>query len=364
MSNILQICMLHYPDPEHIWPSEEAFLRLNRLLAERSYSKVVFLTDENTHQHCLPLLIPELEELGDHEVLEVPAGEDSKSPEVLVQLWYALSDLGIDRKSLMINVGGGMVTDLGGFLASTFLRGLDFVNVPTSLLAMVDASVGGKNGINLDHEKNRVGLFSEPVATCIIPEFLQSLPVRERRSGFAEMLKHGLISSADYWGRCLSLDIDKELPKLGLILDSVILKKAVVDQDYRESGLRKILNFGHSIGHAIESLSLETDQPLMHGEAIVLGMMVELDLSARVGGLNSMDAKVLQEKLSSIYPELALSFSADQLLPIIRRDKKNQAAQHHFTLLVKLGRARPDVIVQEDEIIASLEALSRYADLK
>lgn len=347
--------MLHYPDPEHIWPGAEAFLRLNRLLAEKAYSKVVFLVDENTHHHCLPLLIRELEELKDNEVLEVPAGEDSKSPEVLTQLWYALADLKADRKSLLINLGGGMITDLGGFLAGTYLRGIEFVNIPTSLLAMVDASVGGKTGINLDHQKNRVGLFNEPRATCIIPGFLESLPLRERRSGFAEMLKHGLISDKDYWQRCHSINVDSEIPDITLILESVRLKKEVVDQDFRETGLRKILNFGHNIGHAIETLSLQQSKPLLHGEAVALGMMVELDLSVRKAGLPAMDAKLAMEQLVRIYPDLSLAFTSEDLMPILRLDKKNERSQHRFSLLDKIGNCRPDIIVDEEAIVTSLQ---------
>lgn len=353
--------MLHYPDPEHIWPGSEAFLRFNRLLAEKRYSNVIFLTDENTHQHCLPLLLPELEELGEHEVLEVPAGEESKSPEVLTQLWYALSELGADRHSLLVNLGGGMITDLGGMLAGTYLRGIDFVNIPTSLLAMVDASVGGKTGINLGHEKNRVGLFLEPRATCIIHGFLETLPIRERRSGFAEMLKHGLISNRNYWERCLALDIDQQLPDSVLILESIKLKKQVVDQDFRETGYRKILNFGHSIGHAIEALSLDTPSPLLHGEAIILGMMAELDLSAKCAGLDLMESKVMIEKLAQRYPDLHCDFEPGELLPLIRRDKKNEGSRHHFTLLEQPGRARPDVIVPEEEIIRSIENIRPHS---
>ena len=347
--------MLHNPAPEHIWSGSEALLRLNRLLAEQQYSKVIFLTDENTHQHCLPLLLPELEELGEHEVLEVPAGEDSKSPEVLTQLWYALSEFGADRHSLLINLGGGMITDLGGMLAGTYLRGIDFVNIPTSLLAMVDASVGGKTGINLGHEKNRAGLFVEPRAICLLNEFLNTLPLRERRSGFAEMLKHGLISDMDYWERCLKVNIDQELPDSVLILESIKLKKEVVDQDYRESGYRKILNFGHSIGHAIETLSLKTANPFLHGEAVVLGMMAELKLSVKCAGLDPMDSKVLTEKLAQRYPDLKLELETTELISLIRRDKKNEASQHHFTLLVQPGRACPDVIVPEEEIIRAID---------
>jgi 3-dehydroquinate synthase len=353
--------MLHYPDPEHIWPGSEAFLRLNHLLAEQRYSKVIFLTDENTHQHCLPLLLPELEELGEHEVLEVPAGEESKSPEVLTQLWYALSELGADRHALMINIGGGMITDLGGMLAGTYLRGIDFVNIPTSLLAMVDASIGGKTGINLGHEKNRVGLFLEPRATCIIYGFLETLPLRERRSGFAEMLKHGLISDMGYWERCLKVDIDHELPDSVLILESVKLKKRVVDEDFRESGYRKILNFGHNIGHAIESLSLNSANPLLHGEAVILGMMAELELSAKCARLDPMESKVLIEKLSRRYPDLQCEFDTNELIPLIRRDKKNEASQHHFTLLDQPGRARPDVIVPEEEIIRAIQNIRTHS---
>lgn len=350
--------MLHYPDPEHIWPGSEAFLRLNRLLAEQRYSKVVFLVDENTHQQCLPLMLAGLDELSDHEILEIPAGEDSKSPEILIQLWRSLSEMGIDRKSILINLGGGVITDLGGFAAGTYLRGISFVNIPTSLLAMVDASLGGKTGINLDQQKNRVGLFLEPRATCIIHDFLDTLPSRERRSGFAEMLKHGLISDYNYWQRCLEVNIDENIPDSVLILESIKLKKEVVDADFRESGKRKILNFGHSIGHAIEALSLQSEQPLLHGEAIALGMMAELELSARFAGLTVMEAKVITEQLARFFPDLHFNTDVDQLITLMRGDKKNEANAHHFTLLDKPGWARPDVIVPEEGIIDALRSLN------
>ena len=349
--------MFHHPDPEHIWSGSDAIFRLNRLLAEQSFTKVIFMVDENTHQHCLPRILPELEELKDYEVLEVPAGEESKSPEVLVNLWYALSDLQVDRNALVINLGGGMITDLGGFVAGSYLRGLRFVNIPTSLLAMVDASVGGKNGINLDHQKNRVGLFLEPHATCIFPDFLETLPIKEKFSGFAEMLKHGLISSPQYWEECIKLDIEHASPPLELIMGSIYLKKQVVDQDFREQGLRKILNFGHSIGHAVETLSMRTSKPFSHGEAVVLGMMVEVLLSLELKMLRDGEADSILEKLSEYYPHLKLNFSVEDILAEMRSDKKNVGGELRLSLLRGIGQAEADVVLTEEQISHAIRSL-------
>ena len=226
-----------------IWLGENSFTRLQSLIKEGDFSSVFFLVDENTHDLCLPYLLQSLADLPRCEVLEVEAGEDTKSPEVLVQLWVVMSELQADRHTLVVNLGGGVVTDLGGFLASTYMRGLPFVNVPTSLLAMVDASNGGKNGINLSQFKNRVGLFQQPEAVCVVADFLETLPRRELRSGFAEMLKHGLIASADYWEELKEYNIELDVPTEGMIARSIDIKQKFIDSDFKEKGPRKALNF-------------------------------------------------------------------------------------------------------------------------
>jgi len=340
-----------------VFYGSEALEQLSELLRKK-WSKVFFLVDENTHEYCLPLLLQELPELNEPEVLEVEAGEDSKSPEVLVQLWMALSDLGADRQSLLINVGGGMVSDLGGMLAGTYMRGMAFVNFPTSLLAMVDASTGGKTGINLNGIKNQVGLFLEPEITGIIPDFLESLPQRELYSGFAEMLKHGLIRDEAYLKQLLDYDLTDELPTEAMIRHSVEIKKAVVQADFKESGWRKILNFGHTIGHALETASMKTEQPLLHGEAVVLGMIAELYLSEKYLALDEQVSRKIIQQLKEIYSDLTWTGEPGRIMEIIQKDKKNYRGQLQFSLLEKPGAARYDMPVSEAHILEALNYLA------
>lgn len=338
----------HHPAP--VWFGSQALEQLQALISREKPSKLFFLVDSNTHQHCLPQLLQALEELPEMEILEVEPGEETKSAEVLVQLWEALSALEADRQAMLLNLGGGVVTDLGGFLAGAYLRGIRFVNIPTSLLAMVDASAGGKNGINLGGLKNRVGLFLEPEAVFIFPEMLESLPARERLSGFAEMLKHGLIADADYWIRLKNFDINNHTPGLELLKRSVEIKQEIVAEDFRESGLRKILNFGHTLGHAIESHSHQTGHPLLHGEAIALGMMIELWLSHRFAGLSREETDQAMQSLRQIYPGLEMGFAFEELLPFMRGDKKNLNQKLSFSLLNEIGKARPDFVLNEEDV--------------
>lgn len=340
-----------------IWFGDNAFNQLQQLLATGDFSGVFFLVDENTHDKCLPYLLRSLEALPHFEVLEVEPGEDSKSPEVLIQLWMALSELKADRHSLLINVGGGVITDLGGFLAGTYLRGISFVNIPTSLLAMVDASMGGKTGVNLDHLKNRVGLFVNPLTTCIIPEFLETLPLREKRSGFAEMLKHGLIASSNYWDELTAFDIENDTPTEEMIAQSVSIKQEIVTEDFKETGIRKALNFGHTIGHAIETASLEHGAPLLHGEAIALGMMIELSLSEEFTGLDPKVAKDSQKQLRSIYNDVKVEFEPDYLIELMAMDKKNKNEEIRFSLISQIGQAVVDVNISSSAISKALLGL-------
>lgn len=340
-----------------VWYGDEAFEKLGNLLNTKRFSRVFFLVDENTHDQCLPYLLQSLPELDGYEVLEVEPGEESKSPEVLFQLWMALSELKADRHSLLINVGGGMITDLGGFLAGTYMRGISFVNVPTSLLAMVDASSGGKTGINLNHLKNRVGLFLHPEFTCIIPEFLETLAVRERRSGFAEMLKHGLIADRDYWNELIRFDIQGDVPAEEMIRRSVEIKQSFVEKDFRESGIRKALNFGHTVGHAIETASLETASPLMHGEAIALGMVAELYLSEKYTALDPRQVKNCIENIRKIYSDVKADFDTNDLINLMYSDKKNENSEIRFALLRQIGDPVVDVAVPEEGIREALKVL-------
>ncbi|MEQ9261655.1 MAG: 3-dehydroquinate synthase [Owenweeksia sp.] len=345
---------------QNILFDEEALSDFQAYLKEGDFSKVFFLVDENTHEHCLVPLMQELGELGDNEILEVEAGEASKSAEVLVQLWMALSDLGADRFSLLVNLGGGMISDLGGFLAGTYMRGIPFVNFPTSVLAQVDASVGGKTGINLDHIKNRVGLFTQADRVYVLNHFLNSLPLKERRSGYAEMLKHGLIADEAYWKNLQEIDVEEIALTSEMIRRSIDIKSGIVSQDFRESGLRKTLNFGHTLGHAFESVSHETGEPLLHGEAIALGMMGELLLSTEFAGLEEKAGHEAIRTIHNSFKEVETIGDVDRIFEMVKQDKKNRRGTVLFTLLDRVGTARADVEVPEAAIRDVLKRLQTW----
>lgn len=335
----------------------EALEEFKALVMNDKFSKVFFVVDENTHENCLIPLVRELPELPENEILEVEAGEGSKSTEVLVQLWHAMSELNADRNSLIVNVGGGMVSDLGGFLAGTYMRGVSFVNFPTTVLAQVDASVGGKTGINLDHIKNRVGLFQNPLRTFVINDFLETLPQDERRSGFAEMLKHGLIADKEYWNELKEFDIDERIPDSLMIQKSVEIKSSIVNQDFKEQGIRKALNFGHTVGHALETLALDKGHKLLHGEAIALGMICETHLSIRYAGLKVDEANEIIEVLKKKYSNVEPTGSPEEWVELMKMDKKNVNGEYRFSLIKKLGEAVINVEVKEEDILESLNLI-------
>jgi 3-dehydroquinate synthase len=310
--------------------------KLNKLVAQQNFSAVFVLTDSNTNVHCLTHFNAHTS--FDFTVLQMEAGEENKQIETCVALWEELSSLGADRKSVLINLGGGVVTDLGGFVACTFKRGIDFINIPTSLLAMVDASVGGKTGIDLGPIKNQVGIIEEPKLVLVDTDFLQTLPEEEYRSGYAEMLKHGLIKEPTYF-ETLSAFLDKDaiLPH---IYHSVGVKAQVVREDPYEQGLRKILNFGHTLGHAIEShfLIAAEKKRLLHGEAIAIGMVLEAFLSAKLCGLPMKDAERIKSVFGGIYPKV--TFDTETISAVgnmLMHDKKNEAGTVLFALLKNMG---------------------------
>lgn len=339
----------------------EGFRFLNRWLEEKHYSKVFILTDTNTCAHCLPVFLAEI--VGDYpfEIIEIEAGEPFKNLETCQQVWMALSDLGGDRKSILLNLGGGVVTDLGGFVASTYMRGIDFVNIPTSLLAMVDASVGGKTGVDLGHLKNQIGVINHPIGVLIDSRFLATLPPEELRSGMAEMFKHGLIQSASYWEKM------KNLKNLGiadldsLIYDSVIIKNNIVKQDPTEKGLRKTLNFGHTLGHAIESycLSHSSRRRLLHGEAIAIGMVLAAYLSYRICGLPKPILEEIKQVLRGYFPkEIFAVQEIRAVADLLRFDKKNSHGNVNFVLLPQIGNATTDCNVPEEILFEAFEYYS------
>jgi len=330
---------------------DDVFIRLNEFLSEKNYTKIFILVDSNTHEHCLPLFLGELETFQEIEIIEVPPGEESKSIEIVAQVWASLTELNVDRKSLFINLGGGMVTDMGGFIAATFKRGIDFVNVPTSLLAQVDASVGGKNGIDFAGLKNQIGTFAQPQMTLIFSEFLQTLPQRELISGLAEMMKHGLIHQKQHWNKLIQTqDFNLEILH-DLTQESVKIKSEIVEKDPLESGLRKILNFGHTIAHAVESYYLETENPYLHGEAVAIGMLVESVLSFENEMISSVELDEIFYHISKIFSkELIDEAIIPDLIELMKHDKKNQNDKISFSLIDGIGNCKHDILLNENQI--------------
>ncbi|MEY4462264.1 MAG: hypothetical protein RLY98_804, partial [Bacteroidota bacterium] len=250
--------------------NEKGYEALNSHLKTTKYSNVFIITDSNTNEYCLHKFLPYLETDLTIEIIEFEAGEINKNIDTCIEVWKVLTDLGADRKSLVINLGGGVVTDLGGFVASTFKRGVDFINIPTTLLSMVDASVGGKTGVDLGNLKNQIGVINVPTMVLIDTQYLETVPQNELRSGLAEMLKHGLIFDKNYWEQFLDISTI-DFSDLDLLIHrSVVIKNEIVMQDPTEKNIRKALNFGHTLGHAIESYFLENENKttLLHGEAI------------------------------------------------------------------------------------------------
>ena len=264
---------------------DSSFLQLNKHLASVGYSMIFVLVDTNTKKDCLPLLQSALSDYNLN-VIEVEAGEIHKNIQTCTNIWNALMEFQADRKSVLINLGGGVIGDMGGFCASTYKRGIEFIQIPTTLLAQVVASIGGKLGIDYGNVKNSIGLFKNPSAVYLNIAFFKTLPRAELLSGYAEVIKHALIVDKSYWEQILNCpNIDKNDWKV-VVERSLHVKKSIVELDPFEKGIRKSLNFGHTIGHGVESLSLETDHPLLHGEAVALGMITELFLSNKILGLS------------------------------------------------------------------------------
>jgi len=309
---------------------KEAQKKLNKYVKDQNPEKVVVITDTNTQKLCLPVLKDKVS-FAFHNIV-IPSGDTYKSMETLQDVWKALLEFNLDRKSLIINLGGGVVTDIGGFAASTYKRGIPFIHIPTSLLGMVDASIGGKNGINFMGAKNQIGNIRVPEMVLIWTEFLKTLPADELRSGFAEMLKHGLIADYDYWKELLKAfpnNIDKRLIK-----KSIEIKNQIVQTDPYEKGLRKSLNFGHTLGHALESFSHQTQKPLKHGEAVALGMILAAYLSYKKNLIGFTFVNQIKKSILNIYsiPKLSKN-DINETIKFLRFDKKNTSGNINFVLL-------------------------------
>jgi len=292
----------------------------------------------------------------------IPAGEHNKKIESVARIWEFLSKNGGDRKSLLINIGGGMLTDLAGFAATTFKRGIDFLNVPTTLLSQVDASVGGKTGINFSGFKNEIGTFKEPVAVIINTDFLKTIDKENFISGFAEMIKHGLIFNPEHLKELEEFDIENidydHLQKI--IGDSVNVKEYFVSNDPTEKNIRKALNFGHTIGHAFESYAMQQNKPIQHGHAVAYGMIAELFLSVKKCSFPQNDFEKLTNWLIKLYGKFEINTSDfDTLFELMTHDKKNEAGKINFTLLSEIGNIEINQNCERELIYESLEFYSQ-----
>jgi 3-dehydroquinate synthase len=334
--------------------NDNVYVELNAYIKTTQPSNIFVLVDTNTHEDCLPNFLAHLES-GDIkvEVMEMPEGEDHKTIDICTGVWEALSEYNADRKSLLINLGGGVVTDLGGFVASTYMRGIDYINVPTSLLAMVDASVGGKTGVDLGVLKNQIGVISEASMVLIDTSYLETLPPNQMVSGYAEMLKHGLIYDKTYWQNLVNFE-NLDLSDLDiLIYESVIIKNKVVTEDPSEQDLRKILNFGHTLGHAIESYFLgNADKtPLLHGEAIAIGMILETFISNKLLSMPDDELKSITDGVLKTFPKVKINTDDQKvIINLLKHDKKNSHGIVKFVLLEAIGKPKIDCQVNNDLI--------------
>lgn len=338
---------------KHIYIGSSALLHLNKILNKNNYKHYIIVCDENTFKHCLPLLISQCPKLAKANVFEIEAGEVSKSLHIAAQLWQTLIENKIGKDALIINLGGGVVSDLGGFCAAVYKRGIDFMNVPTTLLAMADASVGSKTGIDFEGVKNVLGSFYEPKAIFIEPLFLITLPINEMKNGLTEIVKMALINDSKFWQQLNNpqTSIDEKL-----IEKAILIKNKIVSKDPYDKGIRQTLNYGHSIGHALESLTFNTAKPMMHGEAVLIGMIIENHISYQKKILKKEEMNKINRFLVANFKPTSLSTkSLIPILTFLSNDKKNKSAKFLFSLLERIGACKINVEVTIGEIKKALQ---------
>ncbi|MBO7488899.1 MAG: 3-dehydroquinate synthase [Bacteroidales bacterium] len=341
--------------------------KLNRMLTGEDYkdSKFFIIVDENTYNNCLPLLISKVSALEQAEFFEVPVGEEAKSIEVATQLWGALLDSDADRNSVIINLGGGCVSDIGGFVAAGFKRGIRYINVPTTLIGMVDAAIGGKTAVDIENAKNQIGFFHQPEAVCIFPDFLDTLPDVEIISGVLEMAKTLLLSDAKAFNNlaelltgCSHYPVD-EIKKY--IVQCVDFKRSVVNADPYDKSIRKILNFGHTFGHAIESYMLEQHRPMPHGIAVGMGLECALYLSTKKHAFDEEAYSSFKQMLHYIVGlERFTLADTERILSYMRQDKKNRDGLILCVLLQDIAAPVIDVAIDENEIRDALLKVGKF----
>ena len=330
---------------------------------ENAGRSTIILVDENTHKHCLPAILNNVPEIRNATVIRIKSGEEYKTVKTCTELWEDLIKIRTDRKAILINLGGGVITDMGGFVASTFKRGLRFINIPTTLIGQVDASIGGKTGVNFHGLKNQIGAFADPEVVFIIPSLINTTEQKFILSGFAEMIKHALIKDSQYWVDIKRKPFNQINNWEEFIIRSVEIKNSVASNDPLEKSLRKRLNFGHTFGHAFETLAmLKKDRSLTHGNAVAMGILCETFLSYRTRGL-SLDAmeEIMEYLLFNFHYFKIREEDRMRIHSILKHDKKNYDNKINFTLIPSIGNARIDQWCDEDLIE---ESLSFYCELE
>lgn len=338
---------------------------LTQILDSYSDRKIFIIDDSNTHRLCLPLLSG-IEALRDAETITIGSGEEHKNIASTIDVWNYLSDHQADRKSLVINLGGGMICDLGGFAASTFKRGLDFINIPTTLLAQVDASIGGKLGVNYNGLKNEIGLFRTPNYVLVYSDFLKTLERKEFLSGLAEMIKHALIYSVNHWERIKELNFSEDFDYKAfqkIIAKSIFIKNDFVQTDFREQNIRKALNFGHTIGHALESFMLEKQEPVPHGAAVAHGIVCELYLSHRSLGFDKAKIQPIADYIFNLYGKIHFELGDyAKLYALMKHDKKNEERKILFTMLSDIGEVEVNKVCPKKNVFEAFDFYQSYGN--
>lgn len=347
-----------HSEHSNIYFGENIFEELNIFLSEKNYSSLFVLVDENTKKYCFPILKKNISLIRKAKTILIRSGEKNKNIKTCISIWDELLKQGADRNSLLINLGGGAVSDIGGFCASTYKRGIDCINIPTTLLAQADASIGGKTGIDFANYKNQIGRFAFPGCIFIYRPFLKTLNSRQLLSGFAEMFKMGLIADKNYYQSLVTLTNQNDFIEMTcpeeIIFRSAELKNEIVSKDPLEKGFRKILNFGHTVGHAIETAFFKTTRPLLHGEAVAIGMICETYLSHKCCGLPEEKIKNIISHLSSVFKPKPIKGSVKNLISKMQKDKKNRHNEISFTLLSAIGKAEINIACQEKIIKESI----------
>jgi len=348
------------PEKYDVVLADSVLGRIEDIFRFEQFSKVAVLTDTTIEQFILPPLLTVLPH--NSKIITINPGEQAKSLETAMTIWNQMMSFGMDRKSLLINLGGGVITDLGAFVASTYMRGIQFIQIPTTLLAQVDASVGGKTGVNFGGIKNIIGTFNQPNLVIVDVSTLQSLPDREFISGFAEILKHGLIHDIEYFHFASVKKPREYTPRemMNIIEKSVKIKADIISGDIKElTGSRKLLNFGHTIGHAIEATLMDLNTPILHGEAISLGMLAEAQLSELRGSITTAETTEIKNSfIKAGLPVMLPKISIETVIQKMKFDKKNENGIIKFTLLQKMGQALADCEVSDEQIQTALSYLS------